>query len=278
MPWVPRGRQCIKAIKQGDSLEFIHSNNYESRGISIEALIRGCLDKYPTTKDFSIEIETNDVPVARPQGYDFSVTDKNYAKAFPCFFYDSWPQIGVNDYSHLINSFIDTTPESNKVGWIGKEDVSNDRTEFLRLSEDAENNYYEAISNRWRRINPQELYKNTPTYLTYQQQIDRWKYLIDFKGFGWSARTKVLLNSPRIVFIVDREYEEFWYEYIKPWVHYVPVKEDLSDLEKNYEKIESDTGLQEYIKTNQREFAKKYLTREAALLRIKKIIEEHEDC
>lgn len=265
----------LKAIKSGDSLEFIHHNNYESRGTSIEALVRGCLDKYPTAKDFVLGIGTADMPNASE--YNFSVTDKNYIKAFPCFIFDSWPQIGVDDYSHLINSFIDTIPESNKIGWIGNEDMSSDRVQFLKLSEDAENNYYEAITNQWRRVNPQELYKNTPTYLTYQQQIDKWKYLIDFKGIGYSARTKVLLNSPRIVFIVDRKYEEFWYEHIKPWVHYVPVKEDLSDLEKNYEKIESDTDLQEFIKRNQREFAKKYLTKEAALLRIKKIIEEHED-
>lgn len=264
----------LLAIKQGDSLEFIHSNNYESRGISIEDLIRECLDKYPTTKDFILRIGTDDL--LSDLEYNFFVTNKNYIKAFPCFLYHSWPETGVDDYSHVINSFIDTKPESNKVGWIGA--ITNDsREKFNKIASTSRKNYYQIIVNIWNRLNCKELYKHTPTYLTYQQQIDKWKYLIDFRGAGWSARTKILLNSPRIVFIVDREYEEFWYEYIKPWVHYVPVKEDLSDLEKNYEKIESDTELQEFIKTNQREFAKKYLTREAALLRIKKIIEEHED-
>ena len=265
----------VTVYKKGDSLEFKHENHYESRGESIEALVRGCLDKYPTTKDFILEIGTADVPNSAE--YNFCVIDKNYAKAFPDFFYDRWSQIGVNDYSHLINSFIDTKPESNKVGWIGAI-TSNCRKNFLKISDNDQNDYYEAITNQWNfETDREKLYKHTRTYLTYQQQIDKWKYLIDFKGYGWSARTKVLLNSPRIVFIVDRKYEEFWYEYIKPWVHYIPVKEDLSDLEKNYEKIESDTGLQEYIKRNQREYAKKYLTKEAALLQIKKIIEEHED-
>lgn len=264
----------ITVYKNGDSLEFKHKNNYESRGTSIEALVRGCLDKYPTAKDFVLGIGTADMPNASE--YNFSVTDKNYIKAFPCFIFDSYREVGIKDYSHLINSFIDTKPESNKVGWVGAV-MNNCRKNFNKIAKESQNNYCEAITNEWIRENPKELYKNTPTYLTYQQQIDKWKYLIDFKGIGFSGRTKILLNSPRIVFIVDRKYEEFWYEYIKPWVHYVPVKEDLSDLEKNYEKIESDTDLQEFIKRNQREFAKKYLTKEAALLRIKKIIEEHEN-
>ena len=261
----------VTVYKNGDSLKFKHQNNYESRGESIESLVRECLDKYPTTKDFVLEIGTSDLP--NSSEYNFCVTDKNYIKAFPDFFYHSWREIGVNDYSHLINSFIDTKPESNKIGWIGAL-TCGCRKKFNKITKESQNNYCEAIVNKWKRTDRQKLYKHTPTYLTYQQQIDKWKYLIDFKGRGWSARTKVLLNSPRIVFIVDREYEEFWYQYIQPWVHYVPVKADLSDLEKNYEKIESDIELQEYIKTNQAEFAKKYLTKEVALLRIKKIIDE----
>ena len=94
----------ITVYKNGDSLEFKHENNYESRGTSIEALVRECLDKYRITKDFVLQIETGDIP--NPAKYNFCVTDKNYLNAFPCFFYDSWPQIGVDDYSHLINSFI----------------------------------------------------------------------------------------------------------------------------------------------------------------------------
>jgi hypothetical protein len=54
----------------------------------------------------------------------------------------------------------------------------------------------------------------------------------------------------------------------------VPVKRDLSDLIENYHKIESDLELQESIKYNQKIFAKKYLTREAAEDRIFEIIKE----
>ena len=66
----------LKAIKSEDSLEFIHHNNYESRGTSAEALIRECLDKYRITKDFVLQIETGDIP--NPAKYNFCVTDKNY--------------------------------------------------------------------------------------------------------------------------------------------------------------------------------------------------------
>lgn len=260
--------QYVIAKKDRDSLEFTHVHCYESRGKSVESLIIESLDKYPTKKNFSFTIGTYDVPTYE---YNFSVTNNNYKKAFPCFFFDSWPEIGVDDYSTLINSFIDTKPKSNKIGWIGYA-MTECRSKFCHISKDK--NFCEAIINTWNRSDPNRLFANTTTYLTYQQQIDMWKYLIDFGGNGWSARTKVLLNTPRIVFIVDRKYKEFWYENIKPWEHYVPIKADLSDLEQNYNKIESDERLQKHIKINQKEFAKKYLSKESALLKIKQIIEE----
>jgi hypothetical protein len=260
--------QYVIAKKNGDSLGFKHVNCCESRGKSVESLIRESLDKYPTTKNFSFTVGTDDIPTNE---YNFSVTDNNYKKAFPCFFFDSYPEVGVNNYSALINSFIDTKPKSNKIGWIGAP-MTQCRSKFCSISKDK--NFCEAIINTWNRSDPNRLFANTPTYLTYQQQVDRWKYLIDFRGCGWSARTKVLLNTPRIVFIADRIYKEFWYENIKPWEHYVPVKADLSDLEENYNKIESDEELQKNIKINQKEFAKKYLSKESALLKIKEIIGE----
>jgi hypothetical protein len=93
------------------------------------------------------------------------------------------------------------------------------------------------------------------------------------EGNGWSARLKVLLSSPRIVFIAERPYEEWFFEYLEPWKHYVPVKRDLSDLLTNYDIIEKDIRLQDYIKSNAVDFKNLYLTRTAAENRIKSIIE-----
>jgi len=248
-------------------LHFIHKNNYESRGLSIERLIRESVDKYNIEKKFNFTVWTGDVPQGRL--LSFSTARKNYDKTFPCFVYDGWPEVGLLNYDQTVSSFVDTNPTCNKIGWIGAI-VCDVRKKYM--SEYADTYFTEAITNNWNHYKPDELWKNTSTFLSYQDQIDRWKYLLDIEGVGWSARTKVLLSSPRIVFIVDRPYEEWWYQYLEPWKHYVPVKRDLSNLQENYVKIENDVKLQQYIKTEQRAFAKMYLTKDAALKQIRCVI------
>ena len=112
--------------------------------------------------------------------------------------------------------------------------------------------------------------------MTYAQQIQKWKYLVDLNGLNenWSARTKVLLSSQRICFLVDREMKDWIWEFLVPWVHYVPVKYDLSDLQDNYLMIESDEKLQKYISENQRKLFDICLTRDAALKKIAFLINE----
>ena len=133
--------------------------------------------------------------------------------------------------------------------------------------------FSEGLTNEWDRADPEQLWRNTKTYLTFQEQINRWKYLLDCEGVGWSARLKVLLCSPRIVFFVERPYEEWFFEFLVPRKHYVPIKRDLSDLTQRYFEIEKDQALQQTIKTHQAEFANTYLTRDAALQKIRQIIE-----
>jgi hypothetical protein len=257
----------VTAIQNNLQLSFIHESNYESRGISTEVLIRQALEKYKITKDFKLTVWTCDT--YNPQHFSVCVSPDAYNRGFPCFVFDKWVETGFEDYTNSITSFKNTTPLTNKVGWIGAI-TCNTRDNFLN---NYSNTYFsEGILNNWNRSDPSNLANQTPTYLTYQDQIDRWKYLLDIEGGGYSARTKVLLNGPRIVFIVDRPHHEWWYEHIKPWVHYVPVNRDLSDFEENYNKIESDFTLQEFIKQEQQKFAKEYLSRDAALMRIRDII------
>jgi|APGre2960657373_1045057.scaffolds.fasta_scaffold69246_2 hypothetical protein len=260
----------VRAYTYKDELQFIHKDNYESRGKSVEKLIRESINRYNITKKFDFTISTDDVP--HDKFHSFSTVYKNYIKAFPCFLYDAWPETGVDNYTDTILKFKDTVPVSNKVGWIGggfgQIPV---RTNFLNKFSNT--HFSEGLCNAWNISNLHRLWENSKTYLSYQDQIDRWKYLLDMEGIGWSARTKVLLCSPRIVFIANRIFEEWWYEYLVPWKHYVPVRRDMLDLQENYERLEADHELQKYIKYEQQKFAQQYLTHDAALLQIKKVIE-----
>ncbi|KAG6844973.1 hypothetical protein H0H93_016280, partial [Arthromyces matolae] len=56
-----------------------------------------------------------------------------------------------------------------------------------------------------------------------------YKYVFDVDGNGWSSRFKRLISSNTVVFKATI-YPEWFTERIAPWVHYVPVQMDLSDL------------------------------------------------
>jgi hypothetical protein len=46
-------------------------------------------------------------------------------------------------------------------------------------------------------------------------------------------RLPYLLAGDSVVFKMDSEYYEHFYKELEPWIHYIPFKKDLSDLEKH---------------------------------------------
>lgn len=247
---------------------------YENRGSSLEKMIRATIKKYNITRDFSIYISTSDIPDIQGIRFNYTTHNKNYSRTIPSYIFDHWETCGATDFEKLCSSFSDTIPLSAKCGFIGAPTHKtriNFRNKCLKNSKK-----FDFIFNDWIRTNKNlPLHLQSPSFMSFQEQINQWKYLIDIEGRGFSARLPILLRSPRICFIVDRPWEEFYYEYLKPWIHYVPVKRDLSDLEENYEKIESDLNLQNTIKQNQVEFSKKYLTWDSALDQMYKIIQSN---
>jgi len=55
------------------------------------------------------------------------------------------------------------------------------------------------------------------------------RYLFNFRGVAASFRYKHLFLCRSLVFQVGSDWQEFFYHALKPWVHYIPVKSDLSD-------------------------------------------------
>jgi hypothetical protein len=94
----------------------------------------------------------------------------------------------------------------------------------------------------------------------------RYKYLIDCPGNGYSARIKWLLATGRPLFIVEREIIEPWHERLQPWVHFIPVAADLSDLLEHHARIEADPALYHSIGEQARHFAAEHLSVEAQLI------------
>jgi protein glucosyltransferase len=56
-----------------------------------------------------------------------------------------------------------------------------------------------------------------------------YRYLFNFRGVAASFRFKHLFLCRSLVFHVGNEWLEFFYPALKPWVHYIPVQNNLSD-------------------------------------------------
>jgi Glycosyl transferase family 90 len=57
--------------------------------------------------------------------------------------------------------------------------------------------------------------------------------ILDMDGNSWSSRFGSLLCYNSVVLKVEPKYFEYFYADLKPWTHYIPVKNDLSDLEEH---------------------------------------------
>ncbi len=64
---------------------------------------------------------------------------------------------------------------------------------------------------------------------------ENYKYLIDIWGYRWTDRVKLILAMGWSLLLVDCSFKEYYFDQLEAMVHYVPIKEDLSDL---LEKIE----------------------------------------
>ncbi|KAG6809034.1 hypothetical protein H0H92_001866 [Tricholoma furcatifolium] len=64
---------------------------------------------------------------------------------------------------------------------------------------------------------------------THEEEVERHKYVLDVDGKGPSADFRKLMASNSLVFKATA-FPEWWLDRSQPWVHYVPVQVDHSDL------------------------------------------------
>ncbi|KAM0753101.1 hypothetical protein T439DRAFT_378824 [Meredithblackwellia eburnea MCA 4105] len=60
-------------------------------------------------------------------------------------------------------------------------------------------------------------------------QANEYKYMLDLDGNAWSGRFHRLLSSNSAV-LKSTIFPEWYSDWIQPWVHYIPVKVDYTDL------------------------------------------------
>ncbi|XP_017288282.1 protein O-glucosyltransferase 1 isoform X2 [Kryptolebias marmoratus] len=90
----------------------------------------------------------------------------------------------------------------------------------------------------------------------------KWKYLFNFRGVAASFRLKHLFLCSSLVFHVGDEWQEFFYPQLRPWVHYVPVKQDLSDVRELLQFAKENDAVAQEIATRGKEFILSHLQME----------------
>ena len=256
------------AIKrQQGKLFAIDFGGYETRNPSTLSLIQQAVDRH-AVKDFGwIIINTTDREAQLVHEglmvFAYSTATDNFAHVCPDFVYDHWRQTGLADYeeTRLQLAAMADPPATDMLGWRGA--PTHPARATLVQFDDKTDFDCELID--WDRSDPNNL--KAKNFVSFHDQIARWRYLIDIEGTGYSGRFKLLLSAPRLVFLQERPHKEDFFQYLVPWTHYVPVKRDLSDLRANLAAIKADPNLEKSIIGNTREFAGKYLTRASALAR-----------
>lgn len=88
-----------------------------------------------------------------------------------------------------------------------------------------------------------------------------YRYLFNFRGVTASFRFKYLFLCRSLVLHVGDEWKEFFYDELKPWIHYIPVKRDASeeDYRKLMDFILNEDELMQEIAEEGYQFIRKHL-------------------
>jgi len=255
------------AVKKWENnLMFVEGRNYEQRNQCTKKIISEVVGKY-NIKDFDwIIVNTDDMDLYKTYfGYKvlcFSTLNEDYSQTVPDFTYGGWPEIGIESF--------ETTCQSieagglggyalDAIGWRGALTHYNRRL----IVQFYDGKDFDTMYIEWDCSNPNKLVCKD-NFVSLGDHPRRWRFLIDVEAHGWSGRLKFFFFSNRVVFIQDRPLKEWYFEKLKPWVHYVPVSRDMSDLKMNMEIVRSNRDLEMSLRRNAMEFAKSELTMNSA--------------
>ena len=94
------------------------------------------------------------------------------------------------------------------------------------------------------------------------RDMQRYRAIIDVDGNSWSARFGTLLCQSSVVLKVQPRYVDYFYPTLQPWEHYIPIREDLSDLISNVQFATSihNTAMVQRIIHNANEWCRRHMT------------------
>jgi len=101
--------------------------------------------------------------------------------------------------------------------------------------------------------------------LSLQDQTNKYKYILTLEGHVAAYRLSYELSSGSVIILADSKWKIWYSRFLKPFVHYVPVKNDLSNLIETIEWCRNHDDECQSIVANAQEFYRKYLNADAIL-------------
>lgn len=263
--------------KQYGKLYFKNFRNFQSRIESVTKLIEQANAQYEIP-DFPwtiVNLDDSRDPRCNVglRVLSASTDDGNLSSCCPDWVFVNWIQSHIFDYEQTINEMSaagDQPAETNLIGWRGNIDTHINRQNINRF---VDPNLYDFKVNRWKVDNIQDKpLEYSSDYVSLPDHVRRWRYLLDIEGMGYSGRNKMLFFSKRVLFWQCGPQREYYYDDLKPWVHYVPVARDFSDFEENLKKIKENVELEDSIRFAAFDYAQNNLRREHAIKRWNKLL------
>lgn len=110
-------------------------------------------------------------------------------------------------------------------------------------------------------IDPSTFSFGLVNFMTLEEQ-KKYKYIVHIDGHVSAFRLSTMLGLNCCLLIVNSKWKVWYSDMLKPYEHYIPIKEDLSDLYEQIEWCKNNDDSCEYIANNAVEFASKYLGKE----------------
>jgi hypothetical protein len=212
------------------------------RHVAIQYFLNECSIKYKDDNIKTMPFNTNDIGNDKKE---YSMTydkRKPYLKQYcgPDWTFYYWKCSSVDSFEETVKEIArnaDIAPTINRIAWYGNiysplpNAVEYKTRPLLKKIGDKHPDIFhivhvEPIKNE---KNQSMVGKHHPRYIS-MPELTKYTYLLDIGGNGYSGRLKYLMYTKRPILYVDRYYVEYFQDDLIPYVHYIPVKMDLSDL------------------------------------------------
>lgn len=160
----------------------------------------------------------------------------------------------VSDASRVVQDALSRSPRLQVVAW------SLEHAHLL----DAKIGKLNWLNNHpyWqqREINGMDKLYPAPSFIEQEDYFTRYQVALVLGGIGAAFRTSIHLSTETAVVLQEYRYKEWFTPMMEPFVHYIPLQEDLTDLDEKMRWIYDHPSEVRQIAKNGRLFYERYLS------------------